>query len=121
MKILLIDDSKIQIMTQRKILEDNGINESDIHEAINGKNALEMIADSNCSYKLIFVDMNMPEMNGLDFVKKFRIGYETVPVVMISSENEQKKIDKASEAGVTEYLVKPYMPDDLWAVACRYL
>ncbi len=121
MNILLIDDSKTQRRIQKNILVAQGIAEGTIFEASNGIEALQMLELRN--YGLLVLDWNMPELNGLDFVKKIRSmpKYTTIPVVMVTSEAEKRYLLAAIEAGVTSYVAKPITGDVFWDRVKPYL
>jgi two-component system, chemotaxis family, chemotaxis protein CheY len=66
-KALVVDDSEAIRMVLRKILREQGY---DVCEAVNGKDALKVIASERTPVSLVLTDWNMPEMNGLDLVKQ---------------------------------------------------
>lgn len=110
MKILVVDDS----MAMRKILSNHlkNIGYTELVEASNGKEALQAVVD-NEGISLILCDWNMPEMNGLEFLKKFREEDKKTPFIMVTTESEKDKVVDAIQAGVSSYILKPFSQDVL--------
>lgn len=107
MKILLIDDSKTMRNIQKSVLAQLG--HTTVEEACDGQDALSKVG----AYKpdLILVDWNMPNMDGLTFVKTFRQTNKTTPMIMVTTEAEKARVIEAIKAGVNNYVVKPFTPD----------
>lgn len=114
MRILLIDDSSTMRKIQRRVLSEMNP-EYDVVEAGNGKEALERLKEFNFQFGLVLCDINMPEMNGMETLKAIRSMAETVklPVIMCTSVAEKGQVMEAIKAGATNYLVKPFQPEDL--------
>ncbi len=109
---LVVDDSKSMRAIIRRILIEIGF---EILEAENAKEALKLLADGKRIPRLIMVDWNMPEMNGLDFISKVRSDsvLVDVPLVMVTSENEPSHLGAALKAGASEYVMKPFTKEML--------
>lgn len=107
MKVLLIDDSKTMRNIQKSVLTQLGY--TDIHEACDGQDALSRVGALQPD--IILVDWNMPNMDGLTFVKQFRAINKTVPLIMVTTEAEKSRVIEAIKAGVNNYVVKPFTPD----------
>jgi two-component system chemotaxis response regulator CheY len=108
-KVLVVDDAATVRMYHKKILESAGFA---VEEAVNGLEALEKALVND--YDLYIIDINMPKLDGYSFVKRLRES-ESIrqsPVIMVSTEAEEKDMDKAFEAGANFYLVKPVKPDE---------
>jgi two-component system chemotaxis response regulator CheY len=95
----------------RKTLEKLGV--FSIVEACNGLDALTKLHGLNAN--LIISDWNMPEMNGIDFVKAVRAleEYNNVPILMVTTVNYKREVFEAVKSGVNGYLVKPFKDDEL--------
>ncbi len=109
MKVLLVDDSRTMRNIQKSALAEIGY--TDIVEACDGQDALSRVkADTP---ELILLDWNMPNMDGLSFLKAFRVENKTTLVIMVTTEAEKSRVVEAIKAGVNNYLVKPFTPDQL--------
>jgi two-component system chemotaxis response regulator CheY len=111
MKILVIDD----MATMRKIIKNmlTQIGFTNIEEADDGATAWPMIEaaqGSDAPYEFIVSDWNMPQMSGLDLLKKVRDTEElkALPFLMITAEAEQGNVVIAVKAGVSNFIVKPF-------------
>jgi two-component system chemotaxis response regulator CheY len=111
-KALVVDDSKAVRMILGKILKDLGY---DVREAGNGWQALEVIQSEPTPPRLMLADWNMPEMNGLELVKRLRLKPELDPmvIVMVTTETEVDQVSAALEAGANEYVMKPFTKEIL--------
>ena len=109
MRIMLVDDSKTMRTLQKNILAQIGY--TDIAEAVDGLDALSKVNVENPD--LILLDWNMPNMDGLTFLQKFREDNKSTPIIMVTTESEKPRIIEAIKAGVTNYVVKPFTPDVL--------
>ncbi len=109
--ILVVDDSKTVRAVVRKTLELAGIPLNDYHEAANGKEALEIL--NNEWVDIVFADINMPIMGGIEMVEKMADNglMKTIPVIIISTEGSKSRIEKLKSKGVSAYLRKPFTPE----------
>jgi two-component system, chemotaxis family, chemotaxis protein CheY len=111
MKILIVDDS----ITIRRIITNalKTVGFPETVEATNGKDALEKLAAANVDF--IITDWNMPEMNGLDFIKQVRANplYSSMPILMITTRGTEHDVIEALQAKVNSYIVKPFTPQEL--------
>ena len=114
-KILIVDDS----VTIRKMVRSSlrALADAEFAEAGNGLEAIEQIALGPVA--LIILDLNMPDMHGVDVLKFLRRhqGWSDVPVVVLTTRGDEASRDTAMEAGATEYLTKPFAPQVLLASA----
>jgi two-component system chemotaxis response regulator CheY len=106
MKVLVVDD----FATMRRIIKNalKQIGFADIMEADDGTTALAVLKDK--AVDLIISDWNMPNMNGLDLLKKVRGDKETkaIPFIMVTAEAQKENVLQAVQAGVSNYIVKPF-------------
>lgn len=109
MRVMVVDDSKTMRNIEKSILNQLGYTE--VEEACNGQDALTKVAAFNPD--LLLVDWNMPNMDGLTFVKTYRDQGNKTPIIMVTTENEKTRIVEAIKAGVQNYVVKPFTPDVL--------
>lgn len=110
-KILIIDDSPTIRSLHGYILKSHGY---EIDTASNGVEGIEKLF-SNPDVVLCVVDINMPKMDGIQFVKTIRKegSYRDLPVIMVTSEQEEEDRKKGLEAGANIYMVKPTQPEKL--------
>jgi two-component system, chemotaxis family, chemotaxis protein CheY len=111
MRIMLIDDSRTMRTIQRNILTQLGFKE--IEEACDGQDALSKVDAFNPD--IILVDWNMPNVDGISFVKQYRARGRKTPIVMVTTEAEKARVIEAIKAGVNNYVVKPFTPESLSA------
>ncbi|MBR0558446.1 response regulator [Neokomagataea anthophila] len=105
MKILIVDDTRtIRDLLYRELLKAG----YDVEQAGDGLEALAVL--QGYTPQMIITDFNMPNMNGIDLVKKLRIMPQTqyLPILMLTTENSVEKRNMGKEAGVTGWLVKPF-------------
>jgi two-component system, chemotaxis family, chemotaxis protein CheY len=107
MKILLVDDSKTMRNIQKSVLAQLG--HTTVEEACDGQDALSKVGAFQPD--LILVDWNMPNMDGLTFVKHFRQTNKNTPLIMVTTESEKARVIEAIKAGVNNYVIKPFTPD----------
>jgi CheY-like chemotaxis protein len=108
-KILLVDDDKSFIYLNRAMLKYNDVT-CEIDECRNGKEALAYIADTNQLPDVILLDIDMPVMNGLEFLEKFEKNdnrYEQTKVFVLSSSTDQDKVKSRRYNFVKGYFQKP--------------
>jgi two-component system chemotaxis response regulator CheY len=112
LKILVVDDSS----TMRRIIKNTlvRLNFKDLLEAENGAQAWEVLTQS-VDVGVLITDWNMPEMNGLELVKKVRAEkkYVDLPIIMVTTEGGKTEVITALKAGVNNYIVKPFTPEVL--------
>ncbi len=111
MKILLVDDSKTMRNIQKKAL--TALGEVTFGEAGDGVEALSVIAATPGGFDLAMVDWNMPNMNGIDLIKKIRTTDKNTLLIMVTTEAEKQRVLDALQAGVNNYVVKPFTGDAL--------
>ena len=109
--MLIVDDSTAIRKILLRVLNQTGLALGQVHEAGDGKQALEVMALHEIS--LVLSDINMPNMDGLEFLRALRASerWRTVPVVMITTEGGQAKVQEAIELGAASYVRKPFSAD----------
>jgi len=103
-RVLLIDDSEVVRDLHSFLLQSGGY---EVYTATNGSEALEKAVMSR--FDLIITDINMPQMDGYEFIRHIRItpGYESTPIIIVSTESEARDKRKGFEVGANAYVVKP--------------
>lgn len=111
MKVLLVDDSGSMRHFSKRIL--NGLGITDIKEAGDGLEALKAVAAEKPD--MIFMDWNMPNLSGIETLKKLKADPATqpIPVIMVTSESEKTNIIEAVKSGAANYVVKPFNADTI--------
>lgn len=109
---IVVDDSRAVRMILARTLQDLGF---EVREAANGREALELLADGGPGVRLVLADWNMPEVNGLELVRRLRQDprLASLPVVMVTTETELDQMAAALAAGANEYVMKPFTRDIL--------
>jgi len=111
MKVLVVDD----MSTMRRIIKNvlRQIGYTSVEEAADGKEALEKLKGGG--FGLVVSDWNMPVMSGIELLKAIRADAElkTLPVLMVTAEAQKENIIEAVQAGVSNYVVKPFTGDAL--------
>lgn len=106
-KAMVIDDSRTVRMILAGTLKELGY---EVCQASNGREALAIAENENAQISFFLVDWNMPEMNGLEFVRHVRADprFSSVPLMMVTTETEMEQMMTALEAGANEYVMKPF-------------
>lgn len=106
MRILLVDDSGTMRAIQKRILGELGLTE--IVEAADGVLALGVLSSQRID--LVLLDWNMPNMSGIEALKRIKSNPATsyIPVIMVTSESEKAHILEAVKYGAANYVVKPF-------------
>jgi two-component system, chemotaxis family, chemotaxis protein CheY len=113
MTALIVDDSSVMRKIVERSLRQAGINLAKVYEAGNGAEALAVLAQTGVD--LILCDINMPVMDGLEFVKQLSgvANAKGVPVVMITTEGSESHVVQALSCGARGYIRKPFTPEQV--------
>jgi two-component system, chemotaxis family, chemotaxis protein CheY len=112
-KVLVIDDSLMVRQQVSRALTAAGFS---IVEAADGLEALQKLASSP-ETRLVVCDVNMPRMNGIEFLERLNATGPAVPVVMLTTEGQPELIQRAKALGAKGWIVKPFKPELLVAAA----
>ncbi len=117
--ILIVDDSATMLMSVRNNLEIAGFK---VESAEDGVKALAKLT-AGLKPDLIITDINMPNMNGIEFIKKARAlnGLRFIPILTLTTESQQGMRDEGKKAGATGWLVKPLGGSDLLKIVKQVL
>jgi two-component system, chemotaxis family, chemotaxis protein CheY len=119
-RALIVDDSSVMRKVIERALRQSGLDLSEVLQAANGEEALQVLREDAASplrLDLILCDINMPVMDGLQFLKQ-RLSEDlanAVPVVMITTEGSKPLVLGALAAGAKGYICKPFTPDQVKA------
>ncbi len=117
MKVLVVDDSGVM----RKIIirSLNSVGVTDIVEAADGQQAIDLFKSD--TFDMILTDWNMPGKTGMDVLGEVRATGSEVPIIMVTTETQKGQVIAAIQAGVTDYLTKPFEADELRAKLDKYV
>ena len=106
MQILVVDDYKTMVRIVRNLMQQLGF--TNIHDATDGETALNMIRSGG--YGLVLSDWNMQPVTGMDLLKAVRADERTksLPFVMVTAEAKVENVIAARQAGVNNYIIKPF-------------
>lgn len=110
-KILIIDDTRSVHMFVKKLLSQGHVDQ--VISVYNGQEALDLLK-SNTDFDLIFLDWNMPIMEGPETLQNIRKMGIQIPIVMMTTLSSEENINKMLELGVSEYMIKPFTVDILF-------
>ena len=109
--ILVLDDSATMLMSLSRVLKSAGY---EVETAINGKEGMAKLA-GGLKPSVILTDINMPQMDGIAFIKEARKSASTrfTPIIVLTTESGGQKRDEARAAGASAWLTKPTEPNEL--------
>ncbi|HOG18835.1 MAG TPA: response regulator [Salinivirgaceae bacterium] len=109
-KILIVDDSESIRELVSFTLENAG---HEVTKAVDGDDALKYL--DGRKYDLIITDLHMPNLNGIELIKKVRAieEYKFIPILFLTTESQTAKKMEARDAGATGWIVKPFVPEKL--------
>lgn len=108
MNILIIDDEE---MLRSQLIKYMSLENIEAEGAANGREGMDKIEKH--SYDAVIVDFRMPEMDGLEMIKKARSHGYRMPIIMMSAHGETKDAVEALKSGADDYIIKPFSPDEL--------
>lgn len=116
MRVLTVDDSKTILAMLQHTLAGAGF---EVLQAEDGKQGLDML--QNEEVDVVITDINMPVMDGIEFIKNVRASgkFQSLPIVILTTETSQEKRDLGRAAGGTGWIVKPFDPEKLISVIKR--
>ena len=124
MRVLIVDDSSVVRKIVARGLRQAAFSIDEILEAGNGQEGLNVLNGLTGSVDLILSDWNMPVMDGLSFIKAVREGpanMNRVPIVMITTEGGESKVESADAAGANGHIKKPFTPAMLKEVLGKFM
>lgn len=107
--LLLIDDDSVDAMTVKRTMRDRHITNPVIHR-VNGEEAISYLTDPTTEKPfLILLDLNMPKMGGIEFLRIIKANAElkTIPVIVLTTSKEKRDVTDCFDLGATGYMVKP--------------
>jgi two-component system chemotaxis response regulator CheY len=119
--ILIVDDSFPMRAVIRKVIKASGFNVGELFEAGNGKEALQVM--DRQWLDLVLTDYNMPDMNGLELLKAMKRSdtLADIPVVMVTAEGADRRVEEFLRHGAAAYVKKPFTPEQIKSYLSRLL
>lgn len=119
--ILVADDSETMRAVVKKTVEMSGVPIGEFHEAANGKEALTIL--ENNWVDVILSDINMPEMGGMDLLRAVVASedFRRIPLIFITTESSEARMEEAKKLGVAGYIKKPFVPETIKAILYEVL
>ena len=113
MRVLIVDDYKTMPRIMRNLLKQ--LSFENVEEAIDGTAALEKLREFNGEFGLVISDWNMEPMTGIQLLRELRGDDELkqIPFIMVTAESRSENVIAAKEAGVSNYIVKPFNAETL--------
>jgi two-component system, chemotaxis family, chemotaxis protein CheY len=114
--ILIVDDSATIRSIIKKTLQIAEVSIGELFEAANGKEALDVLG--NNWIDIIFADINMPVMGGLEMIEKMNQDglLKTIPVVVVSTEGSETRIEELRSKGIKAFIRKPFAPEQIVSI-----
>ncbi|MCD6197266.1 MAG: response regulator [Deltaproteobacteria bacterium] len=111
--VLIVDDSRSMRAVIKKTISMSGFKMDQCLEAGNGREALDVLAKAWVD--VILSDINMPEMNGLEFLGELKKDslLKAIPAIVISTEGSEKRIQNAFDLGAKGFIKKPFLPEEI--------
>ena len=113
MRVLIVDDYKTMLRIMRNLLKQ--LSFENVEEAIDGTATLEKLREFNGEFGLVISDWNMEPMTGIQLLRELRGDDELkqAPFIMVTAESKSENVIAAKEAGVSNYIVKPFNAETL--------
>jgi len=120
MKFLTVDDAKV-LRTILKTIVENYNPDAVVLEATNGEEGLKILS-TNPDVQMVFVDWNMPVLNGYELVKRIRANeiYKNLKIIMATTESGRDKVTEAAKIGINGYIIKPFSQEIVEKVIKKY-
>lgn len=108
--VMIVDDSASMRQLVSFALKDAGY---EVIDAVNGRDALNKL--NGTKIEAFITDLNMPEMDGIEFIKNLRstAGFRFTPILMLTTESQESKKQEGRQAGASGWIVKPFRPEQL--------
>ncbi|EAQ49081.1 response regulator [Leeuwenhoekiella blandensis] len=113
LSILLIEDDRIEVMKLKRVLSKEALNHKLI-EAKNGEEALTLLRDKSILPDLILLDLNMPKIDGIEFLKILKADdtFKYIPTVVLTTSSNHNDVKQCYEIGIAGYVLKPLKYED---------
>jgi two-component system, chemotaxis family, chemotaxis protein CheY len=111
--IMIVDDSETMRAAIKKVIRMSGVPVGDFYEAAHGREALDLL--EGAWVDVILSDINMPEMNGMELLQILKNNevFANIPVIFITTETSEVRVEEARKIGVAGYIKKPFLPETI--------
>lgn len=113
LKILIVDDSEMMIETIYNAFIENGIDGKNIKSAASAAEAIDMLNQEEFIPDLITMDINMPEMDGIEATQIISKEHEDIDIIMVTTKGEENSVIKAMSCGAKGYFLKPVSKEQI--------
>jgi two-component system chemotaxis response regulator CheY len=119
--VLIVDDSSSMRAVIKKVIKVSGFNIGCYWEAGDGNEALKILR--NEWVDLVLSDINMPNMSGLELIRKMKEDdtLSNIPVIMVTTEGSNDKVNTAKDLGASGYIKKPFLPEEIRMTLCEIM
>ena len=113
LNILFVEDDAIEVMMFNRVVQKTGINHR-LLEANNGEEALSILKAKEIIPDIILLDLNMPKLNGIEFLKIIKKDEQLnhIPTIIFTTSNNHRDISQCYKIGIAGYIIKPLKYDD---------
>jgi len=113
LNIMIVDDSRVMRAFIRKVVGLTGLDVGECCEAGDGEDALKLLQERRMD--LVLTDINMPRMNGEEFVRRLERdeSLRTIPVIVVSTDSSHNRVQQMLALGASGYITKPFLPEAL--------
>ncbi len=117
-KFLIVDDSASMRQLVSSTIKDAGYEVLDVENGMDALNKLK-----NGKFDMVITDLNMPDMDGVELIKKLRAlqAYRFVPIIMLTTESQEAKKQEGKQAGASGWIVKPFSSEKLLGVVKKFM
>jgi two-component system chemotaxis response regulator CheY len=121
-KILIVDDSSTLRASVEFTLSEHGYEVLQAGDGVEGLEVLKGFEGKESEIGMIITDINMPNMDGIIFVKEVKkTACKFIPILVLTTESQESKKIEGKEAGASGWLVKPFKPEQLVAVVSKFI
>jgi len=117
-RILVAEDNETNRIVAQEMLESAGF---EVELACNGREAVEKALDPALQIRLVLMDVQMPEMDGLEATARIRQSLKDLPIVAMTAHALDSERQRCLDAGMNDHIPKPFEPDEVWAALRRWL
>lgn len=110
-RVLIVDDNETTRLLLTRILQPLGMETVEAVDGIDALDKFQQLRFKKPGVSLIITDMNMPNMDGMTFVRRARTINKTTPILFITAQQRQELKDQGEEAGVSGWIVKPFVKE----------